>query len=125
MPDLLGALRANSAYAFLAVGVVWLAVAVVAGSFLILWPTIACIASGVMLKVRPGRRFTWAWVVSSAVFGFVLSAYQVYAWAPFLAGAFSSLAGGALAGFAVLAVVHLFLFYAGVSNPKPVKPGQS
>lgn len=125
MPDLLGALRANSAYAFVAVGAVWLGVAVIAGSLLILWPVVACILSGLMLKLRPGRRLTWAWVLSSATLGFLVAAYQVYSWAPFLGGAFSTLAGGASAGFAALAAVHLFLLYAGASSPKEVRQDQS
>ena len=125
MPKALDTLGANSAYAFLAVGVVWLGLAAVAGSYLILWPAVACIASGALLKLRPGRRFTWAWAVSSAALGFLLSAYRVYAWAPFLGGAFSNLAGASLAGFAVLAVVHVFLLYAGAKWPKAVRSGQS
>ena len=114
MPSIVSMLRANSAYEFLAVGVVWLAVAVLAGSALILWPVVACFVSGYALKMRPGRRFTWAWAVSSAVLGFLLSAYQVYAWSPFVGGAFTTLAATSLVGFAVFAAVHLFLFYAGL-----------
>ncbi len=114
MPDILGMLRTNSSYAFLVVGVVWLAVAVLASSVLILWPVAACIVSGLALRMWPGGRFTWAWTVSSAVLGFLLSAYQVYAWAPFLGGTFSVTAAVTLVGFAVFAVVHLLLFYTGL-----------
>jgi hypothetical protein len=114
MPNVVGMLRANSAYAFLAVGVVWLAVAVLAGSALVLWPVVACFVSGYALKMMPGHRFTWAWVLSSAVMGFLLSTYQIYAWSPFVGGAFSTLAATILVGFAVFAVVHVFLFYAGL-----------
>ena len=121
MPNVLGVIRTNSAYAFLLMGVVWLGIAVVAASSLLLWPVVACLLSGVMLRMWPGNRLTWAWAVSSAVLGFLLSAYQVYAWVPFLGGAFSALAGGALAGFAVLAVAHVFLLYAGASRPKAPK----
>jgi hypothetical protein len=114
MPNILGILRTNSSYVFIGVGIVWLVVAVLAWSGLVLWPVVAFLASGVLLRMMPGRRFTWAWVVSTAVLGFLLSAYQVYAWAPFLGGTFSALAAGALAGFAVFAVVHLLLFYIGL-----------
>jgi len=117
MPSPVAMLRENSAYAFLAVGVAWIAVAVLAGSALVLWPVVACFVSGFALKTWPGRRLTWAWAVSSAVLGFLLSAYQVYAWAPFLGGAFSTLAAASLVGFAIFAVVHVFLFYAGL---KPI-----
>ncbi len=121
MPKVLDALRANSAYAFLVVAAVWLALAVVAGSILLLWPVIACAVSGVMLKARPGHRFTWAWVIASAVLGLLISAYRVYAWVPFLSGAFATTAGISLAAFAVLAAAHVFLLYAGWSRPKAVK----
>lgn len=119
MPSIVGAIRANSSYAFFAAGVVWLAVAVLAGSALTLWPVVAFLVSGYTLKMMPGRRFTWAWTVSSAVLGFLLSAYQVYAWYPFLEGAFSTLAAASLAGFAVFAAVHVILFYVGL---KPASP---
>ncbi len=114
MPGILGTLRANAAYVFMAVGVAWLAVAVLAGSALILWPVLAFLISGFMLKMMPGKRFTWAWVVSSAVMGFILSAYQVYAWSPFVGGNFTTLAAASLVGFALFAAVHLLLFYVGL-----------
>jgi hypothetical protein len=121
MPRFLEVLVANAAYFFIAVGVVWLAVAVLAGSALILWPVVACIAAGLMLREWPSGRLTWAWVVATAAMGFILSAYQVYAWLSFLGGAFSNLAAASTAGFAVLAVVHLLLIYAGTSRPGAAK----
>ncbi len=122
MPSVLGTLRANSSYAFFGVGVVWLAVAVLAGSALTLWPVVAFMVSGYTLRMMPGRRFTWAWVVSSAVLGLLLSAYQVYAWVPFLEGALSTLAVVSLVGFTIFAVVHAVLFYVGL---KPAAPPPS
>jgi hypothetical protein len=121
MPKVLDSFIANSAYAFLLVGLAWLGVAILSASLLLLWPVVACLLSGVLLKVRPGLRFTWAWAVSSAVLGLLLSAYQVYAWAPYLGGAFSTLAEGTLAGFAVLAAAHVMLLYAGALKPKSTK----
>lgn len=121
MPTVFEQLRNNAAYAFFAVGVVWLVIAFIAGSWLILWPVVACLAGGALLRLWPGRRLTWAWAVSSAALGFLISAYQVYAWAPFFGGAFSALAGASAAGFAVLAVVHVVLLYAGASRPRPAK----
>ena len=111
---LLGPLRANAAYAFLAVGVIWLGVALLAGSLLLLWPVVACLVGGVLLRARPGKRLTWAWVIATAVFGFLLSAYRAFTWAPFFGGAFTSVAAGGAAAFAVLAFLHLCLFYAGL-----------
>ncbi|MDG7007127.1 MAG: hypothetical protein JRN06_02650 [Nitrososphaerota archaeon] len=119
MSALLGTLRGNSAYMFIAAGALWLAVAVAAGSALILWPVVACVLGGVFLRMWPARRLTWAWATSAAVLGFLLAAYQVYAWLPFLGGSFSGVAAVATAVFAVFAVLHLFLFYLGA---RPVKP---
>ena len=119
MPKILDSLVANAAYFFIAVGVIWLAVALLGQSYLILWPVVACIAGGVMLREWPSRRLSWAWCAASAVMGFLLSAYQVYAWLWFLGGAFSTLASLSSAGFARFSILHIFLFYAGISRPAP------
>jgi len=117
MSRVLRPLVANAAYAFIVVGAVWLAVAFLSSSALILWPALVCIAGGIMLQQLPFHRLTWAWIVSAASMGFLLSAYEVYAWAGFLGGAFSSLATVSLLGFAVLAVAHLLLLYLGTAKP--------
>jgi len=125
MSRVLDPMVANAGYAFIGVGVVWLAIAFLAGSALILWPVIACVAGGILLKEWPALRITWAWVVSAAAMGFLLSAYQVYAWTAFLGGAFSTLAAASLAGFAVLALVHLVLLYLGTAKPSAAKAVQT
>ena len=117
MSRVLRPLVANAAYAFIVVGAVWVAVAFLSSSALILWPALVCIAGGILLHQLPSHRLTWAWIVSAASMGFLLSAYEVYAWAGFLGGAFSSLATVSLVGFAVLAVVHLLLLYLGTAKP--------
>jgi len=119
MFDVLAILRKNAAYAFFVVAAAWLAVAVLGDSPLTLWPVVACVVSGITLRMWPGQRFTWAWVVSTAVLGFLLSAYQVYAWAPFLGGTFSALAATSFVGFAIFAVVHVFLFVVGLGPTIP------
>jgi len=116
MPKLLDTLVANAAYAFIAAGVIWLAIAFLAVSSLILWPALACIVGGIMLRQWPSSRLTWPWVVATAVMGFLLSAYQVFAWLSFLGGAFSTLATVSVAGFAIFAIAHVFLFYAATSK---------
>jgi hypothetical protein len=120
MPDIPGLLRGNAAYLFIAVGVVWIAVAIVTGSSLLAWPVVACLVSGALLKLYPSKRITWAWAISTAGLGLLLSAYQVYAWSPFIGGAFSTLAGSALAVFVVLAAAHVVLLYAG-TGPRLAK----
>jgi hypothetical protein len=114
----LGTLKDNSAYVFIGVGVLWLAVAVAGGSFLILWPVVACVLGGVFLKMWPSKRITWAWTVSTAVFGFLLAAYLVYEWLPFLGGTFSGIAAIASVVFLVFAALHAFLFYLGFTPTK-------
>ena len=121
MSSIPGLLRSNAAYFFIAVGVVWAVLGVYTGSKLVAWPAIACIAGGIMLKVWPGRKITWSWAISTAAMGLIVSAYQVYAWAPLVGGDFSALAGATIAGFTVFAVVHLFLFYAGTAAPQAVR----
>ncbi|MDG6988406.1 MAG: hypothetical protein JRN21_03675 [Nitrososphaerota archaeon] len=117
MPDLGALIRGYAPYFFIAMGVVWLVVAVIGASVLAAWPVVACFAGGALLKLRPDARLTFAWAVSTAAMGLVFSAYEVYAWYPLLGGAFSSVAAVPVAGFAVFAVAHVFLFYAGVARP--------
>jgi len=117
MPKILDTLVSNATYFFIAVGVIWLAVAVLGQSYLILWPVIACVAGGAMLRQWPARRLSWAWCAATAVMGFLLSAYQVYAWLAFLGGAFSVLASASGLGFGLFAILHIFLLYAGTSKP--------
>jgi len=121
MPKFLDTLVANAAYAFIVAGVIWLAVAVLAGSSLMLWPVGACIAAGIMLREWPSGRLTWPWAVATAVMGFLLSAYQVYDWLSFLGGAFTTVAVASVIGFAVFAIFHVFLFYAVTFKPSIAK----
>jgi hypothetical protein len=125
MPKIPELLVANSAYAFVVIGVAWLGVAVLTGSALVLWPVVACLAGGFQLKLWPSGRMTWAWAISSAVMGFLICVYQVYAWFGFLGGAFSTLAAASVAGFLVLAMAHVFLLYAGMAKPKVAKSASS
>jgi hypothetical protein len=121
MPKILDRLVANAAYAFIAVGVIWLAVAILAGSALVLWPVVACFAGGIMLREWPSGRLTWPWAIATTVMGFLLAAYQVYAWLSFLGGAFSTLAAASIIGFVVLALLQVFLFYAVTTKQSSVK----
>jgi hypothetical protein len=113
MPSPLSALRKNAAYAYVVVGAVWLAIAYYEQSALLLWPVVAMVVGGVLLKVRPGWRLTWAWVVSAAVLGLVLAFYQVYVAAPLVMGQASMIAEVSLSVFALFGLVHILLAYAG------------
>jgi hypothetical protein len=126
MPKLLDILKENAAYAFAVVGVIWLVVAVFAGTPLLVWPVVACFASTGLLKLRPADRLTWAWATSSSVMGLLISGYQAYFWAPLVGGSLSSVASLSMAGFLVFAVVHLLLAYVGGFRPGAAKlAGQS
>ena len=117
MPDVRAFLKDYAPYLFWVVAVVWIAIGVEGGSTLMAWPVVACVLSGILLKFRRAWAITFSWAASTAVLGLLISVYQVYAWTPLLAGDFSALAVSALGLFAVLAVVHLFLLYAGASKP--------
>ena len=114
-------LRSNTSYAFFGVGIAWLAIVYLTGSLLNLWPVLACFLSGALLRLKPGDRVTWSWVTASATMGFLLAAYQTYAWIPFLSGGFASIATVSLVGFAVFAAVHGLLLYTGRSAPSTAK----
>ncbi len=113
MPAPLKLLKANAPYAYGVMGVLWLAVAAVTGTLLLLWPVAACLVGGALLRMQPGKRLTWAWATAAALMGFLLAAYQAYAAVPLVAGAFAVVAGASLAVFAVFALGHLLLLYAG------------
>lgn len=125
MASVFGMLKSSAAYFFIVVGVVWAGIGALTGTSLTAWPAAACLVAGVLLRIRPSYRLTWAWALATASMGFLVSAYEVYAWEPLVGGAFSTLAGESLGGFAVFAVVHLFLLYAGAAGPKALKSGTS
>lgn len=115
MPKVFDILKSNLSYEFIIVGVVWAVAAVGLGFVLILWPAVTCLAAGFLLKFLPSGRFTWSWAVSSAILGFLISAYQVCVAIPYINSAFSLVATETLAGFAFFALVHLALLYSGYS----------
>jgi hypothetical protein len=121
MPRVLDTLRSNVAYAFIVVGAIWLGVAFNARSYLALWPVATSLLSGLLLRMRPNDRLTWAWASSSAVLGLLLSAYQAYVAIPLVGGALTSVASISLGGFSAFALVHLLILYAGNSAPAQPK----
>jgi len=103
------------AYEFIAVGVVWGAIAVVLGIALVLWPALTCIVAGILLKFWPSGRIAWSWGTSSAVLGLLVAGYQAYAAIPFVTGTFSLVATESLVAFAIFAAAHVMLLYSGYS----------
>jgi len=108
--------KKNLAYVFVLFGVVWVAIAFLAGSALVLWPAVACMAAGVLMKFRPGSRLSLAWAPSAAILGLLLSAYQAYVAVTLLSGAFVAIASATVAVFIILAVFHLYLAVASYST---------
>jgi hypothetical protein len=118
MPKFFDAFRSNLSYAFLVVGIVWLAVAYSSNSYYVLWPALTSLAAGVLLRVYPGDRLTWAWTASTAVLGLLVSGFQAYVASQFLTGSFSSIATASFVGFGAFAAVHLLLLFArGPTSP--------
>ena len=120
MQSLAGTIRNNTAYVFVVAGIVWLAAVVLTGSLLVLWPVVACVLSGVLLRMYPGSRFTAAWASASALMGIALSAYQVYAAAPLVSGTFETIAGTSIVAFLLFGLFHVYLLAVSGSR-RPVK----
>ena len=112
MQSLSGMLRNNLPYLFVVVGAVWLGFVVVTGSTLLLWPVLACVISGVLLRIAPLSNFTAAWVGASALMGLVLSVYQAYVATALVTGRLAEIAWISLAAFVIFGVVHLYLLAA-------------
>jgi hypothetical protein len=115
LPKVSDILKSNLAYEFIIVGSVWAVLAIGLGLVLVLWPALTCLAAGLLLKFLPSGRVTWPWVTSSAILGFLVSAYQAYVAVPFVSSTFSLVAAETLTGFAFFALVHLVLLYFGYS----------
>lgn len=125
MPSPFAVLRGNVAYFFILVGVIWIGVTVLTGSYLLLWPVVTCLAAGVLLKLFPLARLAWPLSVSAALLGLMVGLDQLHAWYPYLTGPFSSLAGEAVGLFAALLVIHAVLLYVGWQRPAAPKPAPS
>ena len=111
-------LKSNASYGFFAAAAVWLLLAAYVGSVYVLWPVLTCAVGGLLLRLRPSDRLTWAWATSSAFLGLVLSAYKAYSSAQGVFGAFSTVSVISIAAFGVFALLHVALIYAGTSSPK-------
>lgn len=120
MPSVYELLKKNLAYVFVAAGVVWLALSALTGSLLLLWPVLAFVVSGVLLKVQPDAKLTGAWASASAVMGVAICGWQAATAAPMVTGAFATLAAASTVGFLVFAVAQLVILAAafGAGRPK-------
>ncbi|MDG6902146.1 MAG: hypothetical protein JRM80_09330 [Nitrososphaerota archaeon] len=115
MQSALSFLRKNLAYTFVLFGAVWVVIAFLTGSALVLWPAVACVAAGLLIRVKPSSRLSEAWGPSAAVLGFVLCVYQVYAAILLLGGSFVTVAASSLVIFLLLGLGHMYLAFASYS----------
>lgn len=111
MPSAVDLLKSNISYLYVAIGLAWLVPVYLVESFYILWPVVVFVIGGVMLKLWPSRRLTWAWALAAALMGATLSGYQAYFAALESSGVFSSLAGVSLVGFGAFAILQLAALY--------------
>jgi hypothetical protein len=114
----MGPIRANLAYLFLVAGVIWFGLIYLTSSLLILWPAVACVVGGLLLKLVADNKISNIWAISSALLGFILAAYQAVAAVPLLIGAFSIVAITSLVLFFIFAILHLFLLYGAGVQPE-------
>lgn len=111
MPSVLERVKGNLAYVFIALGVAWLILSAYTGSLLLLWPVLAFVVSGLLLKFLPEQKITGAWATSSAVMGLAICAWQAITAAPMATGAFAVLAAGSAVGFVLFGLAHLLVIY--------------
>lgn len=111
-------LRSSAPYLFVLVGIAWIALAYDAYAALLGWPAGVCIVSGLLLKTRREANVTLAFSRASSLFGFLVSAYQVYVASLLLGGPFTALASASVAAFFLFAALHAVLFYSAGSPPK-------
>jgi hypothetical protein len=104
--------RKNLAYTFVVFGAIWVVIAFLAGSALVLWPAVACVVAGILLRAMPGSRLAIAWGPAAAILGLLLCAYQVYAAIPLLTGAFVMVASVSVVVFFLLGLGHAYLAFA-------------
>ena len=111
MPKVTEILRTYLAYEFIAVGIVWVVIAVALGLATLLWPALTCVVAGLLLRFEPSLRLTWPWANSSAILGLLVCSYQAYVATSYLGGVFSTIAIETLVAFSVFALVHLTMLY--------------
>ncbi len=97
---------------FFVTGAFWAGIIVLGGGSLLAWAVLTCIASGAFLLLLAKSWFTRPLVAASALFGVVLTLYQLYLALVVLASPLPGLAIVSAPLFAVFTVIYLYLFYA-------------
>ena len=97
---------------FFVTGVFWAGIIAVGGGALLAWAVLTCFASGAFLVVWESSWVTRPLVAASALFGIVLTAYQLYEALATLTTGLRSVAYVSAPLFAAFLVVYLYIFYA-------------
>lgn len=94
---------------FVVEGVFWLAVVAAGGAGLLILAALAFIISGALLMVAPAHWVSRPFAGASALFGLVLTLYQVYEAATLAGTGLSTLGVTSGVVFAVFALVSIYL----------------
>ena len=103
---------------FFVTGLFWAGIIVTGGGVLLGWAVLSCFASGAMLMMRASSWVTRPLVAASALFGVVLTAYQLYVGATSLGTGVSSVGLVSVPLFLVFTIVYLYLLYAETKRAK-------
>jgi hypothetical protein len=122
MSSIMEVLRNRQPYGFFIMGLIWLAMAVYVSSAFLLWPVVALLAGGLLLRYRPAERVTWAWTTASLGLGIMLVLYQMASDIALLGGAFSTIAAESLVVFVILGALHVVMAYTSTTTPGAKQP---
>lgn len=94
-------------------GVFWVVVLVAGGGSLLFWPALTCFVSGIMLYAWSSSWITRPLVYATALFGLVLTVYQLYVALTLIGTGLDPIAAITGAIFAVLTAIYLYLLLFG------------
>jgi hypothetical protein len=94
-------------------GVFWIGVIVTGGGLLLFWAALSCLLSGAFLLAWASSWVTRPLITASALFGLVLTVYQLYVALTLVGTGLDPVAEITGALFGVLTVVYLYLLFMG------------
>lgn len=98
-------------YLFLFLGFLWLAMVILGSSYLLLWPSLTSILSAFLLFKRRESRLTSSIARASALYGFLIAAYQLYISILLLFTPLAAIASYYSAAFFAVAIFYLLLIF--------------
>lgn len=103
---------------FFATGVFWAGILATGGGVLLAWAALTCFASGAFLIVWSSNWVTRPLNVATALFGLVLTVYQVYLSLTIVGTGLGSLAAYSSAAFALFTIVYVYLLFTSLAEEK-------